>query len=125
MDFLLLTAPTDVVGAYRQDPAAFKSKAGDVISMGFYKEVGKDGAKKLMAPYNTMADAYSVRSFWEMLQGGVFKKHYHVPSDTVQLRSGLPGGYFPEGEAGEKLGNFLSALEENDDVEKVSTAAVL
>ncbi len=123
-DFLLLTAPTDIVAAYKADPAILKQKAGDLISMGLYKEVTKDGSPHLVAPYNAMADPYATRSLFDILGDGVFQNHYHVPSDTVQLRSGLPGGYFPSDEAGKalklKLGEIMSR---NEGLKAIFTAA--
>ncbi|MEO5668376.1 MAG: nucleoside hydrolase [Bdellovibrionota bacterium] len=120
IDMLLITAPTDVVSAIRLAPTAARDHFGDLFTMGLWKE----NKGKLMAPYNTMADPDAVMNFIRMVNGGTFQRVFHVPSDTVQQRSGLPGGYFPEDGAGLRYRQELTnVMQKHPLLKDVFTAA--
>lgn len=111
MDVLLITAPTDLVKAINMDPALAKDVLADLFTMGLYK---KNAKGELIAPFNTMVDPSSVSALLRLYDQGIFENFYHVPSDTVQQRSGLPGGYFPENEAGNQLKMRLAEIMRNN-----------
>jgi hypothetical protein len=105
LDIMLLTAPTDLVKAIKVDVVLSKKILGDLFVMGLYKQQANG---TLLAPYNTMADPESVFALLRMYQrDGIIQRLIHVPSDTIQLRSGLPGGYFPKDEMGKILSDRL------------------
>ncbi len=121
LNVLLLTAPTDFVKAIKANEEVARTAIGDVFSMGFYKE-NKNG--QLMAPYNTMADPNSVISLLRLYNKGIIERLFHVPSDTIQLRSGLPGGYFPENKMGDDLRERIKrAMEANPILAQILGAA--
>ena len=121
LDVLCLTAPLDLVQAIQMGPEQAKQSLGDLFVMGLYK---KTAADRLISPFNTMANPKSVFELMHLFQSGIFEKIYHVPSDMVQLRSGLPGGYFPEDYEGKILRAKLTRImEKHSSLDVILTAA--
>ncbi len=103
LDTLLLTAPIDLVPAMQKNPRDSQKVLGDLFTMGIWKNIGSDTDAKFVSPYNTMADPESSLSLIRMVNGGFFKRAFHAPSDTIQKRTGLEGGYIPETVEGKAL----------------------
>ncbi len=100
LDVLCITAPVDLVKAIRMSEGQSQAALGDLFTMGFYRELpnGSFGT-----PFNSIAGPESVVELFDIFQKGIFRNFYHVPTDTVQLRASLAGGYFPETSEGQLL----------------------
>ncbi len=107
LDIVLLTAPIDLVKIVQADRAHSFRVLEDGFGMGFAKSLG-DG--KMSAPFNSIVGAESVVEFQKLIQEGLFTgAFHHVRTDVVQKNSGLPGGYVPDGVAGQALRARLTA----------------
>lgn len=117
IDILLMGPATDLVKAIQMDRALAKKVLGNLYVMGIFK---RNASGELSGPYNAAADERAVIELLKEFNSGVFEEMYHVPSDTVQLRSGLAGGYIPEAGEGEEIRRELTkVMSENSFLQKV------
>ncbi len=99
IDIVDLCNPVDLVKAINLDKGAAIAALGDFSAMGLYK-VLPDGT--VATPYNGRGASKAVTDLLDLRGQGFFRRFNHIPTDTVQQRSSLPGGYIPlTGEGGE------------------------
>ncbi len=122
LDIVLLTSPIDLVKAVNSNQNLGRRVLADVFAMGFYKE---NNLGELIAPYNTMAEPSSVIEFLRLYtEDNIFKNVFHVPSDTVQKRAHLDGGYIPHDAFGKQIKlRIKTALQKNPFLSTIFAAA--